>query len=299
MLAGAAAGTLSACDRAATPPGPSPSTQTPSAGTAPADSSPASPSPSAQALPASTRWVARDGEVEPLVKSVATPAWSRWSRRGRPARAVRPRPGPGSPRWARTPPWPTRAPPGRDRHRRELAGGRRPVRRDPHEHVQRPGRAGPVAARRGRSRAPRRDHARRAAGADGAALARRRRLPGAARAGGGTALPARPGGVGRRADPPPVRRARGRRDGADLGVRAGHAAGDGAAVAGRRERGPLGAPVLRVRNHPSQRPSEGPRRRRLGAGRQRAGRAGAPPARRRGDAAGRGARRATWAARCC
>jgi hypothetical protein len=72
MLAGAAA-TLAACDRVP------PSTATSASGpaTVPASSAPPSsavPSPSstAQALPASSRWLARSGEVEPQVKEVAT-----------------------------------------------------------------------------------------------------------------------------------------------------------------------------------------------------------------------------------
>ena len=72
MLAGAAAGTLAACDRAPATSGPSTSSQAPSAGSAPTASSAASPSPSAQALPATLPWTAREGEVEPLVKVVAT-----------------------------------------------------------------------------------------------------------------------------------------------------------------------------------------------------------------------------------
>jgi hypothetical protein len=78
MLAGAAAATLAACDRAATSSGAgaSGSPTVPPASVPPSSAAPssaaASPSPTTQALPASSRWVPRSGEVEPQVKEVAT-----------------------------------------------------------------------------------------------------------------------------------------------------------------------------------------------------------------------------------
>src|SRR5438034_9699203 len=73
MLAGAAAGTLAACDRSPAPSaaGASSSSSLPTASSSGAAAS-ASPSSTAQALPSSTRWLARSGEVEPQVKEVAT-----------------------------------------------------------------------------------------------------------------------------------------------------------------------------------------------------------------------------------